>query len=95
MPHSPAAHLPFRVIQQHINQLLLTQAHSTQALQVVSLGAEAEYGHLSLRADQRLGTYSALRMLTGIEVVGNLAQGLGSVAPVFPLELQNFDGHVL
>ena len=95
MPHSPAAHLPFPAIEQHINQLLLTQAHGTETLQVVALRTEAEHGHLSLCADQGQGAYGALGMLPGIEVIGDLAQGLGGVAPVLPLEIQNLDGHTV
>jgi hypothetical protein len=34
-------------------------------------------------------------MLTGIEVIGDLAKRLGSIAPVFPLELQNLDSHTV
>lgn len=87
MPHPSAAHLPFRAVQQYVNQLLLPQAHRTQALQVVTLRAETEHGHLSFRANHRQGADIALGMLAGIEVVGDLAQGLGRVASVLPLEL--------
>ncbi|MUF05756.1 hypothetical protein GNF76_15485 [Pseudomonas sp. CCM 7893] len=58
--------IPFPAIEQHINQLLLTQAHRTQTLQVVALGAEAKHCDLTFRTDQRQDTHGAFRMLSSI-----------------------------
>ena len=69
MPHSHAAHLAFPAIEQHINQLLLTQAHCTQALKVVALGAEPEHRNFAFQPHEGQRAYSALRVLTCIEII--------------------------
>ncbi|NUT81772.1 hypothetical protein HNO85_12545 [Pseudomonas brassicacearum] len=92
-PHPPTIHLPLSAIEQHINQFLLSQAHSTQALQVVALRPKPKHCNPTFRTEQRQSAYSALRMYSGIQVISNLPKGLGSIAPALTFEINQLGGH--
>ncbi len=90
-----AIHLSFAAIQQHINQLLFAQAHRTLALKVVALWTKAKDSYLAFWADNGQRAHSALRVHTGVQVIGDLAKGLGSISPTLAFELNELRAHAV